>query len=260
MSAKDYACDVARALAFLSRIPVPGRVFEGHDGNLGRISGAFPLAGFLIALPAALAFGILLAIHGDPLAAALIALAVQALTTGALHEDGLSDTADGLGGGKDRERALSIMKDSRIGTYGAIALVLSFGLRAAALAALARGLPPFAAALSLPAAAVIGRGAMVWHWYALPPAKPDGVAASAGRPSEGAMQAALLSTLLLSALLIWPGQGLLPLLTTLLVAVACTLLFNGHIRRRLSGHTGDTIGAVEQICEIAAFCTLAMCV
>ena len=114
-------------LAFLSRVPVPSSVFAGDDRNLGRVARAFPAAGFLIALPASLAFGLLLSIHVDPLLAALIALTVQTLTTGALHEDGLSDTADGLGGGRDREQSLAIMKDSRIGTYGAIALVLSFG-------------------------------------------------------------------------------------------------------------------------------------
>ncbi|MDE1995237.1 MAG: adenosylcobinamide-GDP ribazoletransferase, partial [Rhizobiaceae bacterium] len=186
MSLREYTSDIARSVAFLSRISVPSSFFEGYDGRLDRASRAFPFAGLLIALPAAIVFGVLLASRADPLMAALLALAVQTMTTGALHEDGLSDTADGIGGGRDRDRALSIMKDSRIGTYGAVALVLSFGLRAAALAAIARGLPPFSAALALPAAATLSRGAMVWHWYALPPAKPDGIAASAGRPDYGA--------------------------------------------------------------------------
>jgi adenosylcobinamide-GDP ribazoletransferase len=255
---KDYAGDIARALAFLSRIPMPGSVFEGAERDLGRVSAAFPAAGLLLALPAALLFGLLLSFRVDPLISALLALALQTLTTGALHEDGFADTADGLGGGRDRDRILSIMKDSRIGTYGAVALIFSFGLRAAALAAIARGLPPFAAALSLPAAAVISRGALVWHWYALPAAKPDGVAASSGKPDETAVQTALVSTPALSALLIWPSRGLLPLLIALLVAAALTFLFNSRIRQRLSGHTGDTIGATQQICEIATFCALAM--
>lgn len=260
MGVKDYAADIARALAFLSRIPVSSSVFDGHDGNLGRVSRAFPAAGLLIALPAALAFGLLLRLHADPLLAALLALTVQTLTTGALHEDGLSDTADGLGGGKDRDRSLAIMKDSRIGTYGAIALVLSFGLRAAALAAIARGLPPLPAALSIPAAAAISRGALVWHWYSLPSAKSDGVAAAAGRPDSSAMWVALATAALVAAILLWPGVGLTSTMISLFVVALCTVFFTAHIRRRLSGHTGDTIGAAQQICEIATFCALAMCI
>lgn len=257
---REYMRDIARAVAFLSRIPVPTSFFEGYDGKLAQVSRAFPLAGLLIALPAALAFCVLLALHADPLMAALLALTVQTITTGALHEDGLSDTADGLGGGKDRERALAIMKDSRIGTYGAAALILSFGLRAAALAAIARQAMPFDGAIALLATASLSRGAMVWHWYALPPAKPDGVAASAGQPDGDAMQVALITALGLATLLIWPSLGVPALVPCLLVVAAATFFAAKHVRRRLSGHTGDTIGATQQICEIASLCTLAMCV
>jgi adenosylcobinamide-GDP ribazoletransferase len=258
MGVKDYAADIARALAFLSRVPVPSSVFAGDDGNLGRVARAFPAAGVLIALPATLVFGLLLRSHYDPLLAALIALTIQTLTTGALHEDGLCDTADGLGGGKDRERSLAIMKDSRIGTYGAIALVLSFGLRAASLAAIAKGLSPFAAALAIPAAAAISRGALVWHWHALPSAKTTGVAADAGRPESAAMRTALATATLIATILLWPAVGLEPVVACLLVAALCTFLFTEQVRRKLTGHTGDTIGATQQICEIATFCTLAM--
>jgi adenosylcobinamide-GDP ribazoletransferase len=258
MGVRNYACDVLRALAFLSRIPVPQSVFDGDDGNLGRVAGTFPIAGLLIALPASLALLVLLAVHADPLMAALIALAVQTLTSGALHEDGLSDTADGLGGGRDRERALAIMKDSRIGTYGAIALILSFGLRAAALAAIAREVAPLPATLTMLAAAVVSRAALVWHWSVLPAAKPDGVAASAGQPGNLERRAALVTGTLIAAVLLLPAAGLKALIGSLLVAGLCALSFSVHVRRRLSGHTGDTIGATQQICEIATFCSLAL--
>ncbi|MGG6897203.1 MULTISPECIES: adenosylcobinamide-GDP ribazoletransferase [Rhizobium] len=257
---REYMRDTARAVAFLSRIPVSTSFFAAYDGKLASVSRAFPLAGLLVVFPAAAAFGLLLALHADPLMAALLALTVQTITTGALHEDGLSDTADGLGGGTDRDRILSIMKDSRIGTYGAAALILSFGLRAAALAAIARHATPSGAAIALLAAAVLSRGAMVWHWHVLPSAKPDGVAASAGQPDGDAMQLALITTLGLAALLIWPSLGIPALISCLLVVAIATFLLNRHVRRRLSGHTGDTIGATQQICEIASLCTLAMCV
>ncbi|NKJ05900.1 adenosylcobinamide-GDP ribazoletransferase [Rhizobium sp. SG741] len=257
---REYMRDIARAVAFLSRIPVPTSFFTGYDGKLARVSRAFPFAGLLIALPTAFVFGVLLALHIDPLMAALLALTLQTVMTGALHEDGLSDTADGLGGGKDRERALAIMKDSRIGTYGACALILSFGLRAAVLAAIGRGTLPFDAAAALLATAALSRGAMVWHWYALPPAKPDGIAASAGRPDGDAMQLALIVALGLATLLIWPSLGIPALVPCLLVTAAATFLVTRRVRQRLSGHTGDTIGATQQICEIASLCTLAMCI
>lgn len=257
---REYMRDTARAVAFLSRIPVPTSFFAGYDGKLARVSRAFPLAGLLIALPAAVAFGVLLTLHADPLMAALLALTVQTLTTGALHEDGLSDTADGLGAGKDRERSLAIMKDSRIGTYGAAALILSFGLRAAALAAIAHHVMPLDGAIALLATAALSRGAMVWHWHVLPPAKPDGIAASAGQPDGDAMQLALITALGLATLLIWPSLGISALVTCLLVVALATYLATRHMRRRLSGHTGDTIGATQQICEIASLCALAMCV
>ncbi|AYG66509.1 MULTISPECIES: adenosylcobinamide-GDP ribazoletransferase [unclassified Rhizobium] len=257
---REYLRDIARAVAFLSRVPMPTSFFEGYDGKLARVSRTFPLAGLLVVLPAALIFATLLAVNADPLMAALLALTVQTITTGALHEDGLSDTADGVGGGKDRERALEIMKDSRIGTYGAAALILSFGLRAAALAALARHLPPSESAIAILASATLSRGAMVWHWYALPPAKPDGIAASAGKPDGDAMQLALIAALGLAALLIGPALGVPALVACLLATSAATFFVTGYMRQKLSGHTGDTIGATQQICEIASLCTLAMCV
>jgi len=255
-----YAIDVARAIAFLSRIRMPAAVFLGDDGNLGRVARAFPVAGALIALPAALLFGLLAAGHVDPLLAALLVLAVQTLVSGALHEDGLSDTADGLGGGQDAARALVIMKDSRIGTYGAVALILSFALRAAALAAIARGLAPFAAAMTLPAAAALSRAALVWHWHALPAARPDGVAAAAGQPDAMATGIALAGGLLLGALLLWPPLHATAFLDVLGLAAVASLAFTAYVRKRLSGHTGDTIGATQQICEIAILCALAMAV
>ncbi|MET0747790.1 MAG: adenosylcobinamide-GDP ribazoletransferase [Rhizobium sp.] len=255
-----FTTDVGRAVGFLSRIRLPDAVFAGDDGNLGRVARAFPVAGALIALPAALAFGLLTAAHVDALLSALLVLAIHTLVTGALHEDGLGDTADGLGGGADPDRALAIMKDSRIGSYGAIALILTFALRAAALAAIARGLPPLAAALTLPAAAALSRAALVWHWHALPPARPDGVAAAAGRPDATAATIALASGLLLAVLLLWWRLPAMVLVDVVGLAAVFTLAFTAYVRKRLAGHTGDTIGATQQICEIAVFCALAMAV
>ncbi len=258
MILRDFLTDTARALAFLSRLPVPSRFFEGHDGTLSRTIRAFPLAGALIALPPAATLAAALLLNATPLLAAFLSIAVLLAVTGALHEDGLSDTADGLGGGGDRARALAIMKDSRIGSYGAVTIVVAIGMRAAAIAELASALPPVATATCLLATAATSRALMVWHWSALPPARADGIAASAGLPEPASRHMALMSGLLLALVFLLPASSLLATVVALLAAALSASAFTAHVRRRLGGHTGDTIGACQQVTEIAALAALAM--
>ncbi|MGV8936703.1 MAG: adenosylcobinamide-GDP ribazoletransferase [Allorhizobium sp.] len=253
-----YLYDTIRSIAFLSRIPVAGRYFSGEDVRISRWVRGFPLAGVAILLPVSLFYALLLTLGATPLMAAFASLAMQALLTGMLHEDGLSDTADGLGGGRDREQTLVIMKDSRIGTYGATALILSFGLRASALAALAEHLSIVAAAACLPAVAALSRALMVWHWSALPSARADGVAVAAGQPERSARNQALLTGLVLTALLVLPGAGLPALLCALAAAALGVAAVTAMVRAKIGGHTGDTIGAAQQICEAVALCALAI--
>lgn len=256
----SFGDDLARSIGFLSRIPMPQRFFAGHDGSLGRAVRAFPLAGAVIALPSAILLALLSGLHAPPLLAACLALALQTLVTGALHEDGLSDTADGFGGGRERERALSIMRDSRIGTYGAAALILSFALRAAALAALMTHLAPLGLLGTVCAVAALSRAAMVWHWSRLPPARSGGVAASAGEPEGPAVTFALVSAGVLATLL---AVFHLPLSASLLALAAIALAviwFGRAASRKIGGHTGDTIGAAQQLSEIAALSALALAV
>lgn len=253
--------DVARSVAFLSRIPVPDRYFHGYDGGLGRAVRAFPLAAILITLPAAAIAFILGALHASSLFSAFLVVAVQAMVTGALHEDGLGDTADGFGGGRDREGALEIMKDSRIGTYGAVALILSFGLRVSALAAFLPLLTPTGGGIALLATAALSRAAMVWHWSRLPPARRGGVAASAGVPEPGATSVALGSGVLLALVLFYLAG--IPTVAVLLSFAAFGLAVPGFTRiasRKLGGHTGDTIGATQQLTEVAVLGALALAI
>ncbi|MCA1443044.1 adenosylcobinamide-GDP ribazoletransferase [Ensifer sp. IC4062] len=255
----DLWDDVARAVAFLSRIPVPQRHFVSHDGRLDRAVRAFPVAGMLIALPAATVAALLVAFQMSALFAAFIVIAVQVLATGALHEDGLGDTADGFGGGRDRESALAIMKDSRVGTYGALALILSVGLRVSALASFLPLLMPIGAGLTLLAVAALTRAAMVWHWSSLPPARSDGVAASAGTPDPKATSTALGSAVLSALLLFYMAS--VPAIAVLLALAVFALTARAFERiasRKLGGHTGDTIGATQQLTEIATLGTLAL--
>lgn len=257
---ENLLTETARAVSFLSRLPVPDRFFAGHDGSLSRTVTAFPLAGLVIALPAGLAITLLSAAGVATILIALVAVTVQVMLTGALHEDGLSDTADGFGGGRTRDKALAIMKDSRIGTYGALALILSVGLRIATLSILIQVLPPLAAGLSWLAAAVLSRTVMVWHWSSLPSARTEGIAAAAGLPSAEAARTALV---LGGAITLALSLVALPF-HAWFVAVAISVLgvsaFTRHCRKRIDGHTGDTIGASQQLCESAFLLTLAMLV
>lgn len=258
MRISDFVDDVARSIGFLSRIPVPSRHFIGHDGTLSRAVGAFPVAGLLISLPSAALFAVLLALHADTMLAAFLALGLQAILTGALHEDGLSDTADGIGGGRDREAALTIMKDSRIGSYGAVALILSFGIRASALATLGAVLSPTEAGIAVIGIAALSRAAMVWHWSLLPSARSDGVAASAGAPETHATALALFSGAILCVVLTGGAtsfiEGVVVVAASGLVCWAATQ----YVGTKIGGHTGDTIGAAQQLTEMTALSTLAV--
>jgi adenosylcobinamide-GDP ribazoletransferase len=258
----DFVADLARSLGFLSRLPIPSRFFEGYDGTVSRAVRAFPLAGLVLALPAALLLWLLLEWEAEPLLAALIALSVMTLLSGALHEDGLADTADGFGGGRDSDNVLSIMKDSRIGSYGVIALILSYGLRAGALASLAQNSLNYGSlalpALALLAAATLSRALMVAHWHVLPPARAGGVAAGAGSPEAGARNVALASAALACLILLLPAIGLLPILVALALAALAVTGFTRHARGRIGGHTGDTIGAAQQAGEIVFLIALAL--
>lgn len=258
MDIRGFIDDTARSIAFLSRVPVPQRHFAGHDGRLSRAVRAFPLAGVLILLPPAALAAILSALHAPPLLLAFATLGLQVLLTGALHEDGLSDSADGIGGGRDRESALAIMKDSRVGSYGVVALILSFGLRATAIAALATALPPSGLGMALLAVAAASRTAMVWHWSLLPPARRDGVAASVGEPERGATVFALTSGILMATLLILPHGTMIALVLALVAAVIAVLAFNRMALRKIGGHTGDTIGATQQLAEMSVLFALAL--
>ena len=255
---RDIVDDVARSVAFLSRIHVPQRHFVNYDGKLSRAVRAFPTAGVLVSLPSAAVFSIFLALRADGMLAAFASLAIQTFITGALHDDGLSDTADGLGGGRDRDSALAIMRDSRIGSYGAVSLILAFGLRSAALAALADRLTPSQAGVLILAVAAISRAALVWHWSMLPPARKDGVAASVGEPETNAAYVAYATAILFAIITLWIFTNLWAFAMSAAAVLFCVYGFTGLVRGKIGGHTGDTLGASLQIAEIAVLVSLAV--
>lgn len=243
--------DLKVATVFLTRLPV--RV-EGTLGmrDLGRAVHLFPIVGALVGCVggAAFALGAALGLPATP--CAILALAGTALLTGALHEDGLADTADGLGAGTDRERALAIMRDSRIGTFGTLALLLTVLARLGAVAALGEAGGAAQAVAALVAAGAGSRAAMPVVMLLQPGARATGLAAEAGRP--GAVRAwGAVPVAAAVALLVLPAGAVLAagLAAALVAGTAATAL-----GRRLGGCTGDTLGAVQQLAEVAFLLTL----
>lgn len=256
---QELITDIARAIGFLSRIRVPSKYFVDDDGRMEKTARAFPLAGTVVALPAALTVLIFGNSGAGNLLLSTLALLVLTVTTGALHEDGLADTADGFGG-RDREKSLEIMHDSRMGVYGVLALILFSALKIFALAELLT-VSSYLAAGALLATAIVARAAMVWHWRALPAARPDGVAASAGKPDEAALPFALISAAVAAGLLLLISGTCLMAIGAAFASVAlATYLFTNATENRLLGHTGDTIGATEQLGEVIFLVTLALAI
>ena len=247
---RSLPADTLTALAFFSRIPVrPAPV----TFDLRRIAGAWPVAGFLLSLAPALLFLIACGLRIAPTVAAVLALAVMAFLTGGMHEDGLADTADGFGGGATRAEKLALMRDSRLGTFGALALVFAILAKAGALGAI--GASPWRGALAILCAAVISRALALWHWSATMPARSDGMAASAGRPDSESLAVGALAALAAAILLLLVFK-FAALLALLLVAVAIRL-FSRLCEKQIGGHTGDTIGAAQQIAEALLLAGLA---
>lgn len=236
------------ALVFLTRLPL--RIDGAPDPPaLAESVPLFPLVGALIGLAAGVIFALATLAGLPPLLAAALAVAAQIGLTGALHEDGLADLADGLGGGQAVEDRLRIMRDPRIGAFGALALMLALGLRAGSLAELGDA---ERVAAALIAAGALSRAALPLAMAWLPPARRDGLAATAGRPHPARAGAALLIAALLALLVLPPAPALLALALALAAAAAVARL----ARRRIGGLTGDVLGAMQQLAEIAVLLAL----
>lgn len=234
--------DLKVALLFLTRFPIQ---MDGAVSmrDLAAAVYAFPLVGAVVGLLAGLAYWVAIWIGLPALPAALIAIVALMVMTGALHEDGLADTADGLGG-DNRARALEIMADSRIGSYGALALMVSLLGR---LIALAPMWDPRQVTVVLVCAAMASRAMMPVVMLLQPSARGEGLAASTGRPEP-------VRVMIGAFLAIAAAVALLPLavaVPALVASVVASMLVAVWLGRRLGGCTGDTLGAVQQIAELA---------
>ncbi|MDP3659320.1 adenosylcobinamide-GDP ribazoletransferase [Phenylobacterium sp.] len=229
------------AVQFLTRLPTP-RLAGFQPDWVSRAARYFPLVGQLIGLICAVVFWAASQVRQGVIPA-LLAIAAGVLVTGAFHEDGLADAADGLGGGGDPTRRLEIMKDSRIGVYGALALGLALSLKVAALAVL----PPASGALALFVYHGCARGAAVLAMTSLPYVgdrdaakwKPAPIGVTRG-------EAALALALAAWPLLIAPPAFVLGVLG----GAALALMLAWIARRLIGGCTGDVLGAIEQVFEV----------
>ncbi|MFK7874721.1 MAG: adenosylcobinamide-GDP ribazoletransferase [Paracoccaceae bacterium] len=236
--------DVHLAVILLTRLPVPHLSTAAFHRSAVAVW-AYPIVGLVLALAACAAWT-LAEMGGLPeTVQAGLVLGLMILFTGALHEDGLADSADGLWGGNDPERRLEIMKDSRIGSYGVIALIFGIGLRWSTLIA--------AGPWGFVAAATLSRAVLPWMMAKGPYARPNGLAKSVGVPSSAMAWLAFglgagTAILCLGPLIGFAATG---------AAALCCVCLRKLARRKLDGVTGDILGATQNLSEIAVLIVVA---
>lgn len=249
-----WLSDLRTVGAFLTILPLGKPAQEGAGphgpGALAAAAWSFPIIGLLPGAAGGLAYALVIWLGGTDWLAAVFCVAAMVLLCGGLHEDGLGDFADGLGG-TNRERRLAIMRDSQSGNFAIVALVLIFAGRIAAIAALAA---PGRVFLGLLAAAAISRAAMIVVMHFLPPARGDGLGAEAGCPAQRSMAAAVL----IAGAIALASQGFVPGLACLAAAAIATLMLAAIALNRLGGQTGDVLGAVQVTTELACLAALSL--
>lgn len=241
------------ALGFFTRIPVPSFT-DFQETDLNHSVKYFPLVGYLVGLIGVATFYLATQVFTHTIAV-LISMAATIFATGAFHEDGLADSADGLGGGWGREQVLAIMQDSRLGTYGAIALFLVLIAKFQLLVAMHAD----TVMAVLICAHALSRLSAVWLMAALPYARPSGkskpLATQVSRSDLwlanvfGLLPLLVLLTLIQSSIGDW--RGTLSFVLLLVGAVgAVWWWWRLLLKRKLGGYTGDTLGAIQQLSEI----------
>ena len=247
MSPMFTLVDLPAAFGLLTRLPLRVNTAKATARGAGS-AWAFPIVGAFIGLMAAATVAIVLWLGLPAPVAAIFAILVPILLTGAMHEDGLADTADGLWGGWTKERRLEIMKDSHIGTYGTLAIGLSLLLRGVLMTALiSEGV--YVAGLIM--AAMMSRASMVGILAFLPNARETGLSRTFGKPSSAV-------ALLAGLICIIAALALAPSIATSIffVTVGATIICGLIAKAKIGGQTGDILGATQQVTEIIVLATL----
>ena len=237
------AQDLAAAFVLLTRIPLPWDRISNAPPDFNASVWAFPVVGSVVGGSGAAFYALSLALGLPAVIAAILAIAVMVVLSGAFHEDGLADVADGFGGGGTVERKLEIMRDSRIGSYGMIAIVLSMGLRIGGLSELT----VIQATAALVTGGMLSRLMVIFIMRYMPPARKDGLAHDTGKPSLSRILIGTALTMGVAVVLIEP----LPALYATCVAVLSCIIMGWIAKRQIGGFTGDVLGAVQQVSDIA---------
>ncbi|MGB6176683.1 MAG: adenosylcobinamide-GDP ribazoletransferase [Methylocella sp.] len=246
-------------LGFFTRLPLPSAASGSEPHSLVTFPRAvrmLPVVGGLVGALAAIAMAAASRFGFPPPLAAPLAICALALASGAMHEDGLADCADGFLGGATRERKLEIMADSRIGTFGAVALVLTLYLRAASLAVIADESVSLAGAVLIGAAA-LSRAASLMPLALLPPARGNGAGFAARTPERAALAVAACLAVVFAFAPVVAGASLARSLAGIAAATGAAYTIVPLARRQIGGQTGDVAGAAQQLSEIAYYLAFA---
>ncbi len=241
--------DLVMGLRFYSRL------YSGSSPhlapNLSLIAYALPFTSLVIGALPALLLVLGGGVHLPSLFAATLAVLLQALITGAMAEDALGDAADGLAGGQTPERRLEILKDSRLGSYGMLAICFFVLLRVFALSALLDRSPLMAGFLLL-AAGIMARSGSLWLTRALPPARRNGMSATAGRVSRQAFWVGLAMAVILGFVFAAPFVHVIGLVVSITIGILIIFGWSQLCGKLVGGQTGDLVGALQALLEIAA--------
>jgi adenosylcobinamide-GDP ribazoletransferase len=246
-------------LGFFTRLPFPSAASRSEPHSLADFPRAvrmLPVAGGLVGALAAIAMAAASGLGLPPLVAAPLAICALVLLSGALHEDGLADCADGFFGGATHERKLEIMQNSKIGAFGAVALVLSLYLRAASLALIANASLGLAGAVLIGAAA-LSRAASLMPLALLPPAREDGAGFAARTPERAALKVAACLAIVFALAPLVAGASLTRSLAAIAAATGAAYAIVLLARKQIGGQTGDVAGAAQQLSEIAYYLAFA---
>ena len=236
--------DFWRAMALLSRVPLPP-VGDFRAALIARSVWSWPLVGLVLAGLALLPAMLVDFLTGNPLVYAIFAIAAMVLLSGAMHEDGIADCADGFGGGMDRDRKLEIMRDSTVGTYAVVMLILTLGLRLVLITAAA---DIGQAGILFLIMAVISRAAMPVVMRILPPARDNGLGKGAGRPG---WLPVLIGFAIASAIVLVLG-GISAMFAVIVGVMIAILIVAMVARSQIGGQTGDVLGATQICAELFA--------
>ncbi len=255
------------SIQFLSRLPVYRLLDEAEPVDFAKCAYTFPLAGLIIGLPSAIVLGLSLTVDLTFWIAGVLAIATQIVATGALHEDGLADVADGFWGGGTRDRKLDMMRDSATGTYGTLALICTFSFR---LALLIHTFSNFSILASLSiyiAFESLSRLAILSPWNALQPARigatsdeeKPGLSERYGGPGLTDFGRAVICALPAMLVIVFVA-GVWPALVSFVAGWSAVLIITRLAEHHIGGHTGDVLGATQQLSLLGLYLGLSVAI